>query len=241
MNTSHLPNIDPADRTLIETAIELRFDLHALRDPASPHPAQHSFLSLAIWINQPHIQAATDIYLAAIHRAACCAHSLDIATHIAGLKSLFLTAIKLLQQTSDLPSDPLQAPKAARDLRSTIREARLISAALKSLTRPPRTPSPRRAKTSISSPHHTNHSTDLPPDTSTDPSTISSAAPTPLAHPSTPNQAHAPTNRNASAPDLATSINHELNLLRSDLADLHSDWSSNASNPAESLQLQPAS
>lgn len=233
MNTSHLPNLDPADRTLIETAIERRFDLHALRDPASSHPAQHSFLSLAIWINQPHIQAATDIYLAAIHRAACCAHSLDIATHIAGLKSLFLNIIKLLQQTPDLPSDPLQAQKSARDLRSTIREARLISSALKSLTRAPRTPSPRRSNIPTSSPLHTNELTDL----SADPASTSS----PLDHPPTPNQAHAPTTRNASVPDLATSINHELNLLRSDLADLHSDWSGDSPNPAESLQLQTAS
>ncbi len=206
MKSAHLPILEPADRTLIETAIARRFDLHALLDPSSPHPAQHSFLSLATWIMQPHIQAATDLYLAAMHRAACCAHALDINQQIQGLKTLFLSALSLLKHTSDLPSDPAHVPKAARDLRTTIREARLLFSALKSLTRPPRLSRSKSLRPTSDTPplpqhaadHHHTHS-----------------SPASLDHPdsTTPNQSLGGTNPPNS------SINNELHLLHRALQD----------------------
>jgi hypothetical protein len=216
MNTTQEPVLDPLDRTLLAKFITSDFNVHALIDPASPHSAQHNILDLLSWLAAPHIQVATEFYIAAMHHAACCAHALDISRQIATLKHLLFSTLSLIKNAPPLPSDPEQSQKAIRELRASIRESRLVFSALKSLTRAPRAPkgvtrsasassasdsaSARRAGASASS-HHT--------------------------HPAKPATPHQP------SPDLAASLHSELQLLRADIAAL--DLSSPDTDP---LSLQ---
>lgn len=231
MNTAQLPILEPLDRTLLETTIARRFDLSALLDPDSPNPVQHSVLAIALWFTQPHIQAATDHYIAALHRAACCAHALDITQQINGMKALFLRSLNLLKNTPDLPTDPTLASQAARELRSTIRETRLIASALKALTRPDCPSAPRRSRKAGSTLQRHHLLDPTVPDEHTAPSTASSA------DPSTPNQAQDRTNQPQPSVQLADSINAELHHLRADLAELHPDLISQ--HPVEQSTSSP--
>ncbi len=139
MNTAHLLNLEPIDRTLIETAISRRFDLPALVDATSPHPAQHSLLSLIAWLDQPHIHTATETCIRIFTRAAAYAASLDAPAQAAALKRLLTSTLDLLDR-SPLPSNQTDASDPAADKAITRnhrigREARLLTAAIAKTTK----------------------------------------------------------------------------------------------------------
>jgi hypothetical protein len=151
MNTAQIfRNLTPQDRTLLHAAIAKRFDLHALIDPASPHPAQHDLLDLLIWFDETHIRAAADAYVRIISRADAYAITLDAPSHAAALKQLLACNLELLDR-SEYPVDPTDQAandKAISRNRHIAREARLLLNTISrfcalTTTAAPRTTSPR--------------------------------------------------------------------------------------------------
>ncbi|MBU6414540.1 MAG: hypothetical protein KGS45_13875 [Planctomycetes bacterium] len=225
INTSHLFALEPADRTLLQTAITRRFDLHALIDPASPHPAQHDLFDLLIWFDEPHIVAACETYIRITTRADTYAASLDIPNHAAALKRLLACNLDLLSR-NEFPVDPTDHVANERAIsrnRHIARETRLILNTISKLFSVPTTAAPRatspRSRTKPASSTH-----DAPSDFS----------PQSTDSPTTPNQAATRTNPPGSNPvaDLKVALHTELNHLNALLAAAERDPP--ADRPAES-------